>query len=32
MKNYNLLELIEKFKNFFLDTINILYYIVFQIG
>jgi hypothetical protein len=32
MKNYNLLELIEKFKKFFLDTINILYYIVFQIG
>ena len=32
MKKYNLLKLKEKFKNFFLDTINILYYIVFQIG
>jgi hypothetical protein len=32
MKNYNLLKLKEKIKIFFLDTINILYYIVFQIG
>ena len=32
MKNYNLLKLKEKFNIFFLDTINILYYIVFQIG
>jgi predicted DNA-binding protein len=28
MKNYNLLKLKEKIKIFFLDTINILYYIV----
>jgi|GEM_PF-3591132 hypothetical protein len=32
MKNDNLLKLKEKFNIFFLDTINILYYIVFQIG
>ena len=32
MKNYNLLKLKKKIKIFFLDTINILYYIVFQIG
>ncbi len=31
MKNDNLLKLKEKFNIFFLDTINILYYIVFQI-
>jgi hypothetical protein len=31
MKNYNLLKLIEKLNNFFIDTINILYYIVFEI-
>jgi hypothetical protein len=31
MKNYNSLKLKEKFNIFFLDTINILYYIVFQI-
>jgi hypothetical protein len=28
MKNYNLLKLKEKIKIFFLDTINILYYII----
>ena len=31
MKNYNLLKLKEKFNNFFIDTINVLYYIVFEI-
>jgi hypothetical protein len=31
MKNYNLLKLKEKINNFFIDTINILYYIVFEI-
>jgi hypothetical protein len=31
MKNYNLLKLNEKFNNIFIDTINILYYIVFEI-
>jgi len=31
MKNNNLLKLIMKINIFFLDTINILYYIVFQI-
>jgi hypothetical protein len=31
MKNYNMLKLKEKFNNFFIDTINILYYIVFEI-
>jgi len=32
MKNHNLLKLNVKINIFFLDTINILYYIVFQIG
>jgi hypothetical protein len=30
--NYKILNLLEKFDNFSLDTINILYYIAFQIG
>jgi hypothetical protein len=31
MKNCNGLKLKAKFNNYFIDTINILYYIVFQI-
>ena len=32
VNNYNLLKYKYKINNFFIDTLNILYYIVFQIG